>query len=144
MSYNAYFGRLPIVDAAISIWTETGDGTSLIQDWHGDDSYVNLIVGISESEVASFMAQVKSRGDRITALFRHQAEFECWDVVVKPIFLMENPETLDLFTRYIQELDEDDQADFILHLQLTFNEPWGPVTTITYAYLAELIETEAW
>ena len=57
---------------------------------------------------------------------------------------MEDQETLELFTRYLQELDEGDQADFTTHLQLTFNEPWGPVTTITYAYLAELIETEAW
>ena len=144
MNYKAYSGELPIVDAAIDLWTETGDGRTLVNDWQGDDTDVNCIVGLSEADVTSFMSQVKSRGDRITALFRQQTAFECWDVVVKPIFLMENPETLELFNRYLQGLDEDDQADFILHLQLTFNEPWGPVTTITYAYLAELIETEAW
>lgn len=144
MNYKAFSGELPIVDAAIDLWTETGDGTTLVQDWKGDDTDVNCIVGLTEAEVASFMAQVKVRGERITAFFRQQTEFECWDVVVKPFFLMENPATLELFNRYLQELDEDDQADFIMHLQLTFNEPWGPVTTITYAYLAELIETEAW
>lgn len=144
MNCKAFSGELPIVDAAIDLWTETGDGTTLVQYWQGDDTDVNCIVGLTEAEVASFMAQVKSRGDQITERFRHQTEFDCWDVMVKPIFLMENPETLDLFTRYLQELDEGDQADFVLHLQLTFNEPWGPVTTITYAYMAELIETEAW
>jgi len=144
MNYKAFSGELPIVDSAIDLWTETGDGTTLVQDWQGDDTDVNCIVGLSEEEVASFMAQVKSRGDQITERFRHQTEFEFWDVVVKPIFLMENPETLELFNRYLQELDEGDQADFVLNLQLTFNEPWGPVTTITYAYLAELIETEDW
>ena len=85
MSYNAFLGRLPIVDAAISIWTETGDGTSLVQDWHGDDSYVNLIVGISEADVASFMTRVKSRGNEITKIFRHQTEIECWVVMIKPM-----------------------------------------------------------
>lgn len=144
MNCKVFSGVLPIVDTAILLWTETGDGSTLIQNWQGDDTDVNCIVGLSEAEVASFMTQVKSRGDEVTEVFRHQTEYECWDVMVKPIFLMEDQETVDLFTRYLQNLDEGDQADFTMHLQLTFNEPWGPVTIITYAYLAELIETEAW
>ena len=144
MNYKVYSGELPIVDAAILLWTEIGDGTQLVHNWQGDDTDMNCILGISEEGVSSFMTRVKSRGDELTKLFRHQTKFECWDVVVKPIFLMEDQENLELFTQYLQELDEGDQADFTTHLQLTFNEPWGPVTTITYAYLVELIETEAW
>lgn len=144
MNCVLYFGRLPLIDAEILIWTESGDGTRLIHDWQGDSSDVNCIVGLTEQEVASYMTLVKKRGDKITAVFKKQSEHECWDVVVKPIFLMEDMDTAELYMRYLSQLDEDDSTTFTLHLQLTFNEPWGPVKMITNAYLNQLIESEAW
>lgn len=144
MNCVLYYGKLPLIDAEILIWTESGDGTRLIHDWQGDSSDVNCIVGLTEQEVASYMALVKDRGDKITAVFKKQSEHECWDVVVKPIFLMEDMDTAELYMRYLSQLDEDDSATFTLHLQLTFNEPWGPVKMITNAYLNQLIESEAW
>lgn len=136
MNIMKYYNGLPEYDDLLNIWMEHSDPRTVFPDFSLCDEDCICIYGISESDVADFLTEVKEYSSQLTVTIQQSVlPDEAWDVEIKPVFLFDTKETGLIFIDYVNSLSIEQFYNMIRELQLVYNVPW----TMTYPLDNEMV-----
>lgn len=140
MNVEKLFSGIPNEDTFLQISLENSKPEQILQEYHTCPEKCICIYGVSEPEIEQSMAVIRKRADYFAEKLSGKQFCDCtWDIVCKPILLVDTKKTATLFRTFANLLEETTFFDLITELQLTYNTPWTRVQLLTHSRLCDIL-----